>query len=101
MPINVTKHSEGSFLSVRAQPGAKRNGILGEQNGALKVAVTAPAEEGRANLAITDLLRDWLGVRRPEIELAGGPTSRNKTFLVRGIMPDELRAIVEAKLANG
>lgn len=97
MPVTVTLHSEGALLSVRAQPGAKRNAVLGEQAGALKVAVTAPPEDGRANAAITELLREWLGVKRSQVELAGGATGRNKTFLVRGLTPDELLALVTAK----
>ena len=40
--IAITEHAEGCVLPVRAQPGAKRSGVQGERNGALKVAVTAP-----------------------------------------------------------
>lgn len=98
MPVTVTPHSEGAILSVRAQPGAKRNAVLGEQAGALKVAVTAPPEDGRANAAITELLRDWLGLKRSQVELAGGPTNRNKTFLIRGVTPGELAALINSKL---
>lgn len=97
--VTVTQHPEGALLSVRAQPGAKRNAVLGEQAGALKVAVTAPPEDGRANAAITELLREWLGLKRSQVELAGGPTNRNKTFLVRGVKPDELLALINSKLA--
>ena len=49
--IAVTDHPDGCVLPVRAQPGARKAGVLGEQNGALKVAVTAPPEDGRANRA--------------------------------------------------
>ena len=42
--IAVTAHAEGSLLPVRAQPGARKTAVLGEQAGALKVAVTAPPE---------------------------------------------------------
>ena len=98
MPVTVTPHSEGALLAVRAQPGAKRNAVLGEQAGALKVAVTAPPEDGRANAALTDLLREWLGLKRSQVELAGGATNRNKTFLIRGVTPEELRSLIAAKL---
>ena len=98
MPITITPHSEGALLAVRAQPGARKNAVLGEQAGALKVAVTAPPEEGRANAALVDVIREWLGVKRSRVELASGPTSRNKTFLIRGVTPDELAALVAAKL---
>ena len=100
MPITITPHAEGATLAVRAQPGAKRNAVLGEQAGALKVAVTAPPEDGRANAALTDLLREWLGLKRSQVELAGGATNRNKTFLIRGVTPEELRALVAAKLGG-
>jgi uncharacterized protein (TIGR00251 family) len=96
--ITVAPHSEGATLAVRAQPGAKRNAVLGEQAGALKVAVTAPPEDGRANAALTELLRDWLGLKRSQVELAGGATNRNKTFLIRGLTPDELGKLITSKL---
>ena len=94
----ISAHPEGSLLAVRAQPGARRNAVLGEQAGALKVAVTAPPEDGRANAALVEVLREWLGLKRSQVELATGPTSRRKTFLVRGLTPDELAAAVAAKL---
>ncbi|HVK14101.1 MAG TPA: DUF167 domain-containing protein [Gemmataceae bacterium] len=90
--IAITPHAEGSVLAVRAQPGARKAGVLGEQAGALKVAVTAPPEDGRANAALTELLRDWLGLKRSQVELVSGATSRHKQFLIRGRTPDELRA---------
>jgi uncharacterized protein (TIGR00251 family) len=101
MPITITAHAEGATLAVRAQPGAKRNAVLGEQAGALKVAVTAPPEDGRANAALTDLLRDWLGLKRSQVELLSGPTNRNKAFLIRGVTPEELTALVAVKMGEG
>ena len=98
MTLDIKPHAEGATLAVRAQPGAKRNAVLGEQAGALKVAVTAPPEDGRANAALTELLRDWLGLKRSQVELAGGATNRNKTFLIRGLSAEELAKVIRAKL---
>ena len=98
MPITITPHSEGAILAVRAQPGAKRNAVLGEQAGALKIAVTAPPEDGRANAALVEVLRDWLGLKRSQVELASGQTNRNKTFLIRGLTVEALQSLVVAKL---
>ena len=86
------------MLAVRAQPGARKAGIVGEQAGALKVAVTAPPEDGRANQALTELLRDWLGLKRSQVELAGGATNRNKQFLIRGLNPDQLGALIQGRI---
>lgn len=99
MPVTVTTHPEGALLAVRAQPGARRNAVLGEQAGALKVAVTAPPEDGRANAALVEVLRDWLGVRRSQVELASGATNRNKTFLIRGFTVEELTKFINSKLS--
>ena len=98
MSITIAQHAEGSLLPVRAQPGARKSAVVGEHGGTLKVAVTAPPEDGRANEAITDLLRDWLELKRSQVELIGGKTNRNKQFLIRGLTPDELATRMAAKL---
>ena len=83
--IQLDQHAEGVILPVRAQPGARKARVLGEQAGALKVAVTAPPEDGRANKALVELLREVLGIKRSQIELLSGQTSRAKRFLVSGV----------------
>jgi hypothetical protein len=90
--IAITEHAEGCVLPVRAQPGARKAGILGEQAGALKVAVTAPPEDGRANKALAEALREALAVKRSQVELLSGATGRNKRFLIRGLAKEELQA---------
>src|SRR5205823_12986337 len=94
--IVLTDHAEGVVLPVRAQPGARKAGVLGEQAGALKVAVTAPPEDGRANKALVEALRDALDLKRSQVELLSGETSRNKRFLIRGLT----RAELEGRIAG-
>jgi uncharacterized protein (TIGR00251 family) len=89
--IEITDHAEGSVLAVRVQPGARKSGVKGEQAGALKLAVTAPPEDGRANEAVVELLAEVLGVKRKQLELVIGATSRNKKILVRGLPSVGLR----------
>ncbi len=96
--MNITLHAEGRVLPVRAQPGARKNGVQGEQAGALKVAVTAAPEQGKANRALAETLRDALGLKRSQLELIGGATSRDKRFLVRGLSKEELESRVAALL---
>ncbi len=62
----------------------------------LKVAVTAPPEDGRANRALTETLRELLGLKRSQVELLSGETSRLKKFLIRGVTKDELSAKLAA-----
>jgi uncharacterized protein (TIGR00251 family) len=94
--IHLTEHAEGCVLPVRAQPGARKTAVLGEQAGALKVAVTAPPEQGRANKALAEALREALGLRRSQVELLAGATSRDKRFLIRGLSPADLQARLAA-----
>jgi uncharacterized protein (TIGR00251 family) len=98
--IAITDHAEGLILPVRAQPGARKAGVLGEQGGALKVAVTAPPEDGRANKALVEVLRDLLNLRRSQVELLSGATSREKRFLIRGLSREELQQQLTALLGS-
>lgn len=96
--IAVTDHAEGCVLPVRAQPGARRAGVQGEQAAALKVAVTASPQDGRANQALVEELRKALGVKRSQVELIGGQTSRDKRFLIRSLTRAELESRLTALL---
>jgi uncharacterized protein (TIGR00251 family) len=96
--IAVAPHAEGATLAVRAQPGARKNAVLGEQAGALKLAVTAPPEDGRANAALVEVLKDWLGVKRSQVELLSGQTNRNKVFLVRGVTAEWLTGQIASRI---
>ena len=90
--ISLRAHPEGCLLAVHAQPGARRNGIVGEQAEALKIAVTAPAEQGRANEAIIEVLAEHLGMKRAQIELIRGASGRTKTFLLHGMTVENVRS---------
>ena len=98
--IQLVDHEEGCVLPVRAQPGARRNAVVGEQAGALKVAVTAPPDQGRANRALAETLADVLGLKKSQVELLGGPTSRDKKFLLR-LSVEEARKRLQAVLEAG
>jgi len=99
MTIAVKPHPEGTILPVRAQAAARRNGILGEEDGMLKVSVTQAAEKGKANKAIAALLGKVLLLRRSQIELIAGATSRRKRFLVRHVTPQQLSERIEQLVA--
>lgn len=97
--IDLTPHAAGLVLPVRAQPGARKNAVLGEHAGALRVAVSAAPEKGKANAAVRDVLAAALGCRASQVALLSGETSRAKTFVVSGIALEDLRRRVDALLA--
>ena len=88
--------ADGVLLPVRAQPGARRNGVIGVHNGRLKVAVTQVAERGKANDVVLLVLAESLALRRSQLELVAGTTNRDKMVLVRGINVVELSARINA-----
>lgn len=96
--IDLKPHAAGTVLPVRAQAGARRSEICGRHNGMLKLSVTQPPEKGKANKALVALLSKQLALRRAQIELIAGETSRQKRFLVREITPDELATRIERVL---
>lgn len=89
--IDLSPHAEGTVIPVLAQPGAKRAGCLGERRGALRLAVTAPPDKGKANDALAALIAEILGRKSSAIRLLTGPTSRQKRFLIVGLTPDDVR----------
>lgn len=96
--IAIEPHDEGAILPVRAQAGSRKSELRGEQDGALKVAVTQIAEKGKANKAIVALLSKQLGLRKSQLELISGETSPRKRLLVRDVTVEHLQATIDAIL---
>ncbi len=78
-------------LSVRVQPRARSNGIVGVLGAALKVRLTAPPVEGAANDALLDFLADVLGAPRSALRIVSGATARDKVVGIRGLSLDDVR----------
>jgi hypothetical protein len=95
--IDLVPHADGVILPVRAQPRARRAGVVGEHAGALKVAVAAAPERGKANDAIAEVLADELGLAKSHVRLVSGPASRQKRFLVVGLTREQLQARLERR----
>jgi uncharacterized protein (TIGR00251 family) len=94
--IALESHADGTVLPVRAQPGARRNEIRGEQDGSLKVCVTQAPEKGKANKAIIEMLSKSLKLKKSQIELLSGETSHQKKFLVHGVAVEQLAQRIDA-----
>lgn len=93
-----TDASGGVLLKVAARPGASRSAVQGLAGDALKVAIQAPPEKGKANDELVRFLARALGLRRPQVTLIKGDTSRDKVVRVEGLDADALRAAIEALL---
>ena len=89
IPIRDT--AAGATFAIKVQPRAKKNAITGELGDALKLALTAPPVDGRANEACIEFFANLLDVPRSSITIASGETSRRKVIRVAGIAADEVR----------
>jgi uncharacterized protein (TIGR00251 family) len=72
-------------LHVKVVPGSSRNKVIGMLGDALKVAVAAAPEKGKANEAVRQVLADFFGVKIGQVELISGQTQPRKTFLLKGV----------------
>ena len=99
IPIRDTP--SGATFQVKVHPRAKKNAITGVIGDALKVALTAPAIEGRANEACISFFAELLNVPRSSVTIAAGESSRNKLIRVSGVsaaqVEKKLRQALEQK----
>ena len=78
-------YDAGILLRVRAVPNGRRDEIVGVVDGALKVKLSAPPVDGKANDALLRLVVQEFGVRRSQVRVRAGSTARRKTVQISGI----------------
>jgi len=83
--IKVQDDSRGVTFAVKVHPRAKKNAITGELGDQLKVSLTTPPVEGRANDACIEFFAKLLKVPRSSVTIASGQTNRNKVIRVVGV----------------
>ncbi len=89
----VTIHDtpSGATFAVKVHPRAKRNAITGEVGDALKLSLTPPPIEGRANEACIEFLANLLKLPRSSVTIASGQNSPRKVIRVVGLSTEEIR----------
>jgi len=78
-------------LVIRLQPRAKRNAIVEERDGVLRVSVAAAPVDGLANAALCKLIAKRAGVARGRVSVVRGERSREKVVQVEGMELEDLR----------
>ncbi len=90
----------GATISVRTQPRARSDGLVGIRDGVLLVRVSAPPVDGRANDAVCRLLADVLDLRPSRLTIVRGHRARDKVVAVEGLDQATLDAAVRAAVAR-
>jgi len=89
--IPIQESSGSVTFAVKVHPRAKKNAITGELGGALKLSLTSPPVEGRANEACIEFFAELLKVPRSSVTIASGQSSRNKVLRVAGLSAAEVK----------
>lgn len=89
MTLRITPVATGICLEIQVQPRSSRNQVVGEQDGRLKIKLTAPPVEGEANQALINYLAQLLQIPKKNIKLLKGESSRLKLVEIIGINKQE------------
>ena len=89
--ISMRDHAGGASFAVKVHPRAKRDGISGVVGDALKIDLTAPPLDHKANEALTRFFADLLKVPRSSVTIASGKTNRLKVIHVAGMAAEQVR----------
>jgi len=90
--LNITSAAGGSAFPVHVVPRSKKTEISGRYGQAVKIRLTAPPVQGKANEALIEFLAKRLDVPKRNIEILSGASSRDKMVCVFGLTPQELEA---------
>jgi uncharacterized protein (TIGR00251 family) len=94
--IPVRESAKGVAFAIKVQPRARKNAITGVVGEALKLALTAPPVDGRANQAVIEFLAGFFEIPRASVTIASGETSRNKVVRITGLS----KQVAERKLGE-
>ncbi len=79
-----------TIIKIKLLPRSSRNEIIGKENDVIKVKLTAPPVEGKANKALVQFLAKKLGKPKRDVEIVSGERSRLKCIRVHGLSVEEV-----------
>jgi len=88
------EQSGSILLKVKVEPRSSRPGVIGLYGDSLKVKLTSPPVEGKANNEIISVLSKVLGIKKKQIEIISGRSSKNKIIRLTGIEKSILECLV-------
>lgn len=98
MTAYLQEQTDGVLLDIHVQPKAAHNQVAGLHDNVLKIRITAPPVEGKANAAVITFIAKLVGVPKTAISIASGKQGRRKRLLIRGITLARLAEVISAHL---
>jgi uncharacterized protein len=83
--ILIQENAKGITFAIKVHPRARKNAITGKVGDALKLSLTAPPVEGKANQAVIEFFADLFAIPRSSVTIASGETSRKKIVRIAGV----------------
>src|ERR1700724_2507082 len=94
--IPVRETAKGIAFAIKVHPRARKNAITGTAGDALKLSLTAPPVDGKANQAVIEFFADIFKIPRSSVTIASGETSRLKVICISGVD----KALIEQRLTG-
>lgn len=86
MNIPYKKTKEGVLISVKVEPRSSAKGFAGVLDGTMiKIKLTAPPSDGAANRQLIELISEATGIRKSQIEIIKGFSSKKKVIAIKGV----------------
>ncbi|MBV2169750.1 MAG: YggU family protein [Bdellovibrio sp.] len=87
----------GVRLHLFIQPKSSKNEVVGPHNGELKIKITAPPIDGRANEGLIEFLSDHFDIPKRSVVLVKGDTGRHKTVDLLGVDEEHAKELLKLK----
>ena len=92
----VEQTTDGKIvIRIKVLPRSSRNRIIGCKDGLLKVKLTAPPVEGKANKSLKELLAKTLGLPKGNVEIVSGARSRTKSVRIDGLSLEDVEDLLK------
>ena len=95
--LDLQQSDRGVLVPVKVVPGASRSRVVGILDGALKVAVAAPPEKGKANKALIKILAETFDLPKNRVSIEQGQSSHHKIVLLLGADAGQVRDQLQPK----
>jgi len=79
------KHGHGLIINIKVEPRSSRAGVAGAYGDGLKVKLTSPPVEGKANKELVEILAREFKIRKSDVQIISGKTSKNKVVRLIGV----------------
>ena len=99
--IPIQESAIGVTFAVKVHPRARKNAVTGVVGDALKLALTDPPVEGRANQGVIEFFADLFAIPRSSVTIASGKTSRTKTIRITGLSRQAVEQRLTAIMQEG